>query len=353
MRFCVGYLTYQPRFGFGVSNVVLLAKIPIFLYPRRRLTPTSKLMNTSNIFRTYFNFVVCQYVTYIQTSKKWGSRVSMLTIYTLPTIRRVIFSNVTASLTTATPSYYILAISLRLRSGLTKVQYPLHSCCMAFFDCFMDEYYQVQFNNLYMSSKSDLGMFNHPKKLMIDGVSRTSIRGLPTQILHQEVTTKERINYVKGTVNTCVLERVPALATCLLVVCSIYDTEPVHFFLMFCDNITWIKKTRRTWDKSTSTMRLGHFLRFSINDSYNTNTNNFNIANQLRGSYCPDRRTRKEQWWWLMLFWGHGNFLVNAYVAYNRHMEMDGEFPMYHYDFSKAIDLAKVDTLGHGAPSQR
>ena len=31
---------------------------------------------------------------------------------------------------------------------------------------------------------------------------------------------------------------------------------------------------------------------------------------------------------------------------------MEGEVPMYHYDFGKAIVLSKVDTLGHGAPTQ-
>ena len=103
-------------------------------------------------------------------------------------------------------------------------------------------------------------------------------RGVTTQILQQEVTTKDRINAVKGTVKACVLEGVPALATCPLVGCSIYDTNPVHFFLMCCDNITWIKKTMRTWDKSTSTMRMGRFLRLAINDSYNMNMNNVNIS---------------------------------------------------------------------------
>ena len=67
------------------------------------------------------------------------------------------------------------------------------------------------------------------------------------------------------------------MATCLLVVCLIYDTKPVHFFLMCCDNITWLEKTRLTWDKSTSTMSLGRFLPLAINVSYN-----MNIVNQLR-----------------------------------------------------------------------
>ena len=54
-----------------------------------------------------------------------------------------------------------------------------------------------------------------------------------------------------------------------------------------------------------------------------------------------------------MLFWCHGTLIVNAYVAYKRHMEMEGEVPISHYDFRKAIFLAKFDPLGHDAPTHR
>ena len=121
---------------------------------------------------------------------------------------------------------------------------------------------------------------------------------------------------------------------------------------MCCNYITWLDKTRRTWDKSTSTMRLGRFLRLAINDSYNMKMNNLNIDNQIRGSYRPARWMRKHKWWRLMLFWGHSTLLVNAYVAYKRHMEMKSEVPMSNHDFCKAIFLSKVDNLGHGATTQ-
>ena len=126
----------------------------------------------------------------------------------------------------------------------------------------------------------------------------------------------------------------------------------MHFYLMCCNKITWFEKTRRTWDKSTSNMRLGHFLSLSINDPYNINMNNVDIADKLRRRYRPDRWMRKQKWWWPMLFWGHSTLLVNAYVAYKRHMEMEGEVPMSHYDFRKSVVLAKADPLGHGAPMQ-
>ena len=83
------------------------------------------------------------------------------------------------------------------------------------------------------------------------------------------------------------------------------------------------------------------------------NMNNVNIDDQLRESYHPDRWMRKHKWWWSMLFWSHGTILVNDYVAYKRHMEMDVEVPMSHYEFCKAIVLANFYRLGHGAPTQR
>ena len=161
----------------------------------------------------------------------------------------------------------------------------------------MNGYHQVRLDNLYMSAKFDLGFFNHPKKVINKGGSRTSSRGVPTQILQQEVTTKESINAVNGTVKVCVLKGVPALSMCTLFACPIYDTNPVHFISMCSDNITWNKNTRQKWDKSTSFMMLGRFLGLSTNDSYNINMNNVNISDQLRGSSRPDRRMRKHKWW--------------------------------------------------------
>ena len=149
------------------------------------------------------------------------------------------------------------------------------------------------------------------------------------------------------------MEGAPSLDTCPLVTCLIYNTKLVHFFSMCLDKITWLEKTRQIWGKSTSTMRFGRFLRLAINDSYNMNINNVDIANQLRGSYRPDRWMRKQKWWWSMLFWVHGTLIVNVYVAYKRRMDVEGEVPMSHYDFYKAIVFTKVGPLGHGAPTQR
>ena len=110
-----------------------------------------------------------------------------------------------------------------------------------------------------------------------------------------------------------------------MVAVSIYDTKPVHFLSMCCTEINWMEKTRKTWDKESSCMRLGRFLRLFINDSYNMNMNNVDVADQLRGGYRPDRRMRKQKWCCSMFFWGNGTLIVNAFIAYRRYMEMEGK----------------------------
>ena len=239
------------------------------------------------------------------------------------------------------------------KKWLDKGFSPLHARCMALYDCFMDEYHQVRFDNLYMSAKFCLGSYTHPKKVMAEGVCRTGSRGLTALIVQHEVTGRANINAVKGTVKAALLEGCPGLATSPLVAVSVYDTKPVHFLSMCCTGISWIEKTRDTWDDASQMMRKGTFLRLGVNDSYNVNMNNVDVADQLRGSYRPDRWMRKMKWWWAMFFCGHGTLLVNVYVSYRRYMTHNGRTPMSHYEFCKAIVLAKICPQEYSAPKQR
>ena len=53
------------------------------------------------------------------------------------------------------------------------------------------------------------------------------------------------------------------------------------------------------------------------------------IADQLRGSYRPDRWTRQRKWWWDFFIWGVGVAAVNAfkmyYLMYEEEKEKRGE----------------------------
>lgn len=187
---------------------------------------------------------------------------------------------------------------------------------------------------------------------MVEGVTRSSQRGLPPQVVQPDVQ-KNRVAQVKGTVKAAVLENCPPLAECSLVAASVYDQKGVHFLSTCVQRIHWIEKFREVFDKSTQRTRVGKFLRLAINDDYNNKMNNVDIADQLRGSYRADRWMRKHKWWWAMFFWGHGTLLVNAYVSYKRFMENKGLKPMSHYKFRSKIVLAKICPQLYGAKKQK
>ncbi len=51
-------------------------------------------------------------------------------------------------------------------------------------------------------------------------------------------------------------------------------------------------------------------------EDYNHHMNSADIADQLRGSYRPDRWMRQRTWWWVFFSWGIGMAGVNAYKIY-------------------------------------
>jgi hypothetical protein len=216
----------------------------------------------------------------------------------------------------------------------------------------MDEYHQVRFDNIYMSAKFCLGLFPHPKKVVVEGVCRTGARGFTALIVQHEVTEGANINAVKGTVKVALLGGCPGLATSPLVAVPVYNTKPVHFLSMCCTGISWIEKTRDTWDDASRMMRKGTFLCLGVNDSYNDNMINVDIADQLRGSYCPDRWMRKMKWWWAMFFWGHGTLLVNVYVSYRRYMTQKGEHLCPIMSFAKLLYLQRFAHRSTAHPSR-
>ena len=59
------------------------------------------------------------------------------------------------------------------------------------------------------------------------------------------------------------------------------------------------------------------------------NMNLTDIADQLRGSYRPDRWMRQQKWWWDFFIWGVGVAAVNAfkmyYLMYEEEKEKRGE----------------------------
>ena len=83
--------------------------------------------------------------------------------------------------------------------------------------------------------------FASRNKVLVSGVCRTGMRGVPQCVLQKEVDKKDDVVSVRGTVKAAVLEGDPACPE--MVAVSVYDNKPVHFISMACDSIKWVEKT--------------------------------------------------------------------------------------------------------------
>ena len=173
------------------------------------------------------------------------------------------------------------------------------------------------------------------------------------QVIQHEVKKPSDIVKVKGTIKVAVLENCSPLADAPLVACSVYDQKGVHFLSTCVEQVKWIEKKREVFDKTSCSIKTGSFLRLSVNDSYNMNMNNVDIADQLCGNYRPDGKwMQKMKWWWAIYFWQYGTMIVNAFICYKRFMEMEGRKPLSHYEFQKRLILAKIAPQEFGADKQ-
>jgi hypothetical protein len=97
---------------------------------------------------------------------------------------------------------------------------------------------------------------------------------------------------------------------------SVYDTKPVHILSTAAHCVEWIVKEKKVWSDELKKKALMKYLRLNVIDDYNNNMNSTDIADQLRGSYRPDRWMRQRKWWWAFFIWAIGVAGVNAYKIY-------------------------------------
>ena len=128
-----------------------------------------------------------------------------------------------------------------------------------------------------------------------------------------------------------------------LVAVSYYDQKPVHFLSTICEMIKWVQCTKNVYCVETEQVEEVKFLHLNINDDYNHDMGNVDIADQLQNYYRFDHWMKKQKWWWSLFFWAFGVLLANAYDCYHHYTISIGKHPMSHYDFCKSIDLAWLD----------
>ena len=146
------------------------------------------------------------------------------------------------------------------------------------------------------------------------GVSRTHGRGFPPLIIQLEVKNKNEAERLRGTTKAARLVNSTKCPDLLAV--SVYDTKPVHLLSTAADCVEWKTLERKVWSTRESRKIMMKYLRLGMIDDYNNNMNSVDMADQLRGSYRPDRWMRNRKWWWSFLIWGIGVAGVNAYLIY-------------------------------------
>ena len=218
----------------------------------------------------------------------------------------------------------------------------LHARVMSLFDTLQEKNHRVNCDNLYISARLCREAFKHPKQVLVQGVCRVSGRGFPEFAKQHEIKDKTELERARGTVKGARLTGDPLCPD--LVAVSVYDTKPVHFLSMTCDEVKWIRKTRKVFDKAKKKMVKGDFLRLNINDEYNNGMGGVDIADQLRGYYRFDKWQRTFKWWHSVFWWSFQVLMVNSYKCYQSHIIDDlHSNPMSHYEFQKMIAEAWID----------
>jgi hypothetical protein len=230
-----------------------------------------------------------------------------------------------------------------LRAGLS----PLHSRVVWLFDCVKDYWHVCGLDNLYNSAKFCRFAYVE-NRVLINGVTRVGMRGLPQSVLQAVQTSRKAAMAVRGTVKAAVLVGDPACPN--LLATSVYDTKPVHFLSTVCENIKWMVKERMVFNVETGKLETMRFLRLEQNDFYNNSMGDVDVSDQLRNQYRFDHWLRMRKWWWSILLWWVGVMLVNAYIFYKKINKENGVDPsrlLSHHDFRKAIAFAWINPEKH------
>ena len=211
---------------------------------------------------------------------------------------------------------------------------------MALFDSLKDKYHQCAMDNLYNSATFCKKAYNHPQKVLVHGVARKGMRGVPACVLQEEMKNRKDQIKVRGTVKAAVLKGDKDCPD--LVASSVYDTKPVHYLSMVSTSLEWVAKDRDVYNVNSRMMEKLTFLRMNHIDNYNNTMGNVDPADQLRGVYRLDHWVRNRKWWWSMLFWSLGTMMTNAYICYLK-VNADYGTPknklLSHHDFQKQIAI--------------
>ena len=178
---------------------------------------------------------------------------------------------------------------------IDKGLFPIHARVLGLLDCVTESHHRVGMDNLYTSVKFAKVCFNHPKKVLISGMIRKGMRDVPNCVIREEQKTMKRQEEQRGKKKDSILV---GNSSCSDMICtSVYDTKPVHFISMYCDNISWVVNGRKVWSKIGGQFMMMKFLRFNQFDKYNFEMNDVGVTDQLRLFYRFDVWIWNHKWW--------------------------------------------------------
>ena len=134
---------------------------------------------------------------------------------------------------------------------------PLYSSVMALFYALQDKNHFCGMDNLYKSATFCRKAYTHEKRVMVHGLARKGMRGIPAGVKQEDVKNRKKSIQVRGTVKASVLQDYKECPD--LVASSIYNTKPVHFLSTVCTEIKWVKKIRKVYNVGTGLIKTTEF----------------------------------------------------------------------------------------------
>ena len=180
---------------------------------------------------------------------------------------------------------------------------------------------RVYMDNLFNSRKLFTAAYS--VFTLCHGVVRTNGRGIADAVIMKEEKTKEAAKKMRGATKAALLKNNAACPD--LLVCSVYDTKPVHMMSTVAESIEWIEKKRKVWSSSEQKKVQMRYLRLNLINDYNENMNNVDLADQLRNCYRFNHWFRNRKWWWSIYLWSLGVAATNAFVMYLKLYEVEAK----------------------------
>jgi len=151
--------------------------------------------------------------------------------------------------------------------------------------------------------------------VLCHGVVHANHRGVPKEVVQPVILDEKKAEQQRGKTICAVLKDDPTCPD--LLVCSVYDTKPVHIMSTCATTVDWTTLTRKVWsttEKKTVTIK---YLHLNLIDIYNKYMNAVDLADQLRNCYRFNHWMRNRKWWWSIYLWAIGVGATNAYKLYD------------------------------------